>query len=1368
MASQGDGTTLVRPARIGGFEVDAVLGRGGMATVYRVTDAATRRPLALKQLDVSDGSAPRADIVALFEREFLVLAQLSHPRIIEVYDYGIDDRAPYYTMELLDGGDLRERSPLPWREACALLSGVCSSLALIHSRRLVHRDVTPANIRCTHDGEAKLIDFGAMAPVGAVASIVGTPAYVAPEVLHRLAFDGRADLFSFGATLYFALTGQSPYPARSFAQLAELWEAPLAPPSRIVEGIPEALDALVLSLPSLEPAMRPRSAFEIMHRLTAIAGIERVEPLSVSQAYLSTPVMVGRDELLHDLRTRMTAAFGGRGARVLIDGVSGVGRSRLLDACAVEAKMLGATVLHASASATSGEGFAVAQMLAEQLLESVPDAALASARASTALAVLFESEGTSPPRLRTLTSSPVPPMQSQAALCDWVLQVTASHPLAIAVDDVNAIDEPSAALLAALASQASRHPLFLIATAEAGSPQPRSVALEVLASRSLRIELAPLTRAQTEDLLGSLFGDAQNLGPVSDGVHGVSAGNPRACMDMARHLVDKGIVSYDGGAWTLPARLDSADLPRTAEDAIRERVDALQPASRWLAEAQALANDTFSRGDYRLLRPDSDPNAVDRAISELLSSHVLVGTDKLHSLAHRGWISALTAGLDTAEREERHRALAALYEDKLPIVAVRHLLAGGLFERALERLAKLLKTAPDASALGGGAQVPSAEVAATVDRALEAAQALGRPARELYELRRWLIQLSVASEDRFYWRVAPAWLEQLERDSGFLFWREMGDGAGAGRLKSAMAAAAQRYAETPESERVYPPAEAVKLLVYYVIASIAIGSRSMNSELLESLPPLLEPFASLSPFADIIRCNALATCLSTSRGQGEQARTQWLDVYERLNTMSGADLPYLDRVRYAVAFGIGSQCVRMGLAESATWAELLDKDPRQRVNALYLRKVIALQMGDSEGAERCRRKAEVLALQSMDRQMFTTTLIPELAAHAFSGDLAGVKQVMARIEPLAVESDGWRGYAELAEALFQQLRGDLEVARTAFARCAARTSRGAAGELRPLMAWAPAVAGHVETLISLERFDEARDVGEAALARCQGLGVGFMSHGISRALALAEAKLGDYAKAVARLEALIAEQKELGVTGLNLGASYEARARIAIGTGDEASFEKYAKLTATEYRHGLGSALGARWERLMAEARRASRHAQRQRRDGDRDPLATEIQTSPADIVSKTLGGALTAQARAERALRLLCDDRTASAGYLYLAGDAGLSLAASLGAAAAPEGLLPYVQEFFDHEVAQNSDQTAVLTTAQTSALIERRSFRDVSGIEHRPLLMASLANGVSRYAGVAVFVAVDGSDRPAAGVTLVGALTAHLIQSGDARVSA
>src|ERR1043165_4513376 len=193
------------PRRIGGrYDVLGVLGRGGMAIAYRVSDAVTGREVALKQLVLPESEKQQRAAAALFEREFHTLAELSHPRIIEVYDYGVDEAGAFYTMELLDGGDLRQRTPLPWREACAITYDVCSSLALIHSRRLVHRDVTPRNIRCTEDGAAKLIDFGAMVPMGPGGSVVGTPSFVAPEVVLGSGIAARADLFSLGATIYYA------------------------------------------------------------------------------------------------------------------------------------------------------------------------------------------------------------------------------------------------------------------------------------------------------------------------------------------------------------------------------------------------------------------------------------------------------------------------------------------------------------------------------------------------------------------------------------------------------------------------------------------------------------------------------------------------------------------------------------------------------------------------------------------------------------------------------------------------------------------------------------------------------------------------------------------------------------------------------------------------------------------------------------------------------------------------------------------------------------------------------------------------------------------------------------------------------------
>jgi tetratricopeptide (TPR) repeat protein len=1367
MASQLDGTASPHRLRIGGrFQVDAVLGRGGMATVYRVTEAASQRPLALKQLAVPRDAERREALVALFEREFLTLAQLSHPRVIEVYDYGVEDAAPYYTMELLDGGDLRERSPLPWREACGLLAGVCSSLALIHSRRLVHRDVSPMNIRCTRDGEAKLIDFGAMAPMGTATSVVGTPAFVAPEVVQRLALDGRTDLCSFGATLYFALSGQSPYPARTFSQLAELWKVAPPPPSSLANDVPEALDSLVMSLLCLEPAMRPRTAFEVMQRLTAIAGIQRVEPISVSQAYLSTPVMIGRDEPMHVLRRAMTDALAGEGRSVLVEGASGMGRSRVLDAAAVEAKLLGAAAVRADGSAARSEDFAVAQTLAQQLLEALPELALASARQSGAFACLFEDVAGSPPRLRTLTDSGASRSERQTALCDWILQVAESQLVAIAVDDAHTIDESSAALLAALVSQARRHRLFVVATVETGAPRAHSTALGVLASRSVRLDLEPLTLAQTEGLLGSLFGDAQNLGLVSDRIYGLSAGNPRECMDLARHLVDKGIVSYDSGGWNLPVRLDAGDLPSTAEEAIRDRIAGIAPLARWLAETQAIANDTFGRDDYRSLSQESDPNPIDRAISELLSSQVLIGNGKLYAIAHRTWGSALTAALSAKDRQERHQALAALYERRLPIVSIRHLLEGGLLERGLDRLVELGKTVPDASRLGGDARIPSSEVATTISLALSAARELGRPMREVNELRRWMMQLSVAADDAFYWQVAPDWLEQLKRDSGLLLWHELVGLSDEDRVRRALATAAERYTATPEAERVYAPDEALRCLVYFVTASIAVGSRTMDVELLESLPPLLAPFVPISPLVAVVRLNAVGLCEAMCRARTEHARSNWIEVYESLGKMSASELPYRDRIRNAVAFAIGTLDVRVGRATSVAWAELLDEDPRQRVNALYLRKVIALQMGDAEEAERYRRKAEVLALQTLDPQMFNSTLPLELAAHALAGDLTGVQQVIARIQPLARTSLGWQAYAELAQAQFQQLRGDLESACAAFERCIAMASPDSGGKPRPLIVWLSAIAGHLETLIGLGRSAEARVSGKEALLACQKLGIGLMSHEISRALALAEAKLGDYAEAVARLEAVIDEQRKLGVTGVSLGASYEARARVAIWSGDDGALKEYARLTAGEYRHGRGSALGARWERLMAEARRASKRSLPRLADFESTKLHAERPQSSAERVDEALATASTATERAQRALALLCGDRAARRGYLYLVGRPGLALVASHGAAGPPEGLVEYLGQYLDQAITETGDRTAVLTESQMeSALTATAPFRDATNVDHHPLLLTSLAGGMARHAGIAALVTDAGSERLQGGAGLVAALSAYLIQSGDTR---
>jgi tetratricopeptide (TPR) repeat protein len=623
----------------------------------------------------------------------------------------------------------------------------------------------------------------------------------------------------------------------------------------------------------------------------------------------------------------------------------------------------------------------------------------------------------------------------------------------------------------------------------------------------------------------------------------------------------------------------------------------------------------------------------------------------------------------------------------------------------------------------------------------------------------------MAADESYYWRVAPAYLEQLKRDSGFVDWQEIGDiGDPAQRLQRALDAAAKRHEGAPPRARVYSPEEALQRLVFYVAASIAISSRTLNAELMATLPPLLEPFAPLSLFAEAIWHNARALNEANTLAHNERARSRWVDVYEKLGQVTGADAIYASRIRVAVLFGIGALDVRMGRTSSVEWAERLAADPAQRVNGLYLRKVMALHVGDAVQAERYRKEAEVLALQTLDPQMFNATLPLELSAHALSGDLTGVRQVMARLRPLARTSAGWRAYAELAEGYFQQLRGDVGAAAAAFERCLAIVSPDADGSPRILVTWPLAVAGYVETQIEMGRYEEARAFAEAAFRECQALRVDFLSHEVARVLALAEAKRGEYSTAAAHLDAAIEARKALGVTGLGLGTLYEARARIAIWAGDEATLEKYANLAAKEYRHGHGSSLGARWERLMAEARRAPGRAAHQA--GALELVTMRTGYRPiSELVSQTLASASTREERAQRAVKLLCNDRGASLGHLYLVGDRDLGLAASYGGVAPPAGLFEYVRADLVDAMPTDSDTTVALTGTQVASLLTGGDrFRDVAGTEYQVALLTAPSGDAVRHVGAVAFVA--SSVAIARGwASLVSSVSNYLLRVGDTR---
>lgn len=253
---------------LGRYHILEALGEGGMASVYKAYDLRLKREVALKV--IRKGAFPAEQIERMllrFDREARSLAQLAHPNIVRVLDYGEEDGTPYLVMEYLPGGTLKERlkdGPLAWKEALQLLLPIARALAYAHSRHTLHRDVKPSNILLTEGGEPMLADFGIAKilddsethELTSTGVGIGTPDYMAPE--QGLGFaDERADIYAFGVVLYECITGRRPFTAETpMAVLLKKNTDPLPRPSQFVPNLPPSVEHILITALARDPAER--------------------------------------------------------------------------------------------------------------------------------------------------------------------------------------------------------------------------------------------------------------------------------------------------------------------------------------------------------------------------------------------------------------------------------------------------------------------------------------------------------------------------------------------------------------------------------------------------------------------------------------------------------------------------------------------------------------------------------------------------------------------------------------------------------------------------------------------------------------------------------------------------------------------------------------------------------------------------------------------------------------------------------------------------------------------------------------------------------------------------------------------------------
>jgi len=296
------------------YRITEPIGRGGMGSVYKVVHTQIGKVAALKLLH--GNLAGDKELIKRFHREAESISRLNHPNIVQVFDFGRVDETVYLVMEYLRGEDLsailHRDGPIHFLRCTPILIQICDALTEAHESGIVHRDLKPENVRVarTRDGQdyVKVMDFGLAKmlmeedqdpAITARGNLVGTPYYMAPELIRAQPLDGRADIYSLGAMAYRMLTGENAFMANTpVGVLTKHITDELTPPSARAPNckIPDAVNAMVVKAMAKDPALRYRSAAELKRDLVELMGHSPPGQISGSFAWRTTSsVPIGRE-----------------------------------------------------------------------------------------------------------------------------------------------------------------------------------------------------------------------------------------------------------------------------------------------------------------------------------------------------------------------------------------------------------------------------------------------------------------------------------------------------------------------------------------------------------------------------------------------------------------------------------------------------------------------------------------------------------------------------------------------------------------------------------------------------------------------------------------------------------------------------------------------------------------------------------------------------------------------------------------------------------------------------------------------------------------------------------------------------------------
>jgi len=592
----------------GRYVVLKKIGEGGKGIVYKARDTVLNRVVAIKMLK-SAGMTEEA--YSRFMREAQAFAKLNHPNVVSIYDIGKEDEGHFFVNEFIDGMSLRDLMGTYPDGRCDIQTvlrigtDICSALQYAHSQGVLHRDIKPENILISKEGVAKLNDFGLAQMLGQPnitqeGMIVGTVAYVAPEIALGKGADARSDLYSFGAVLYEAIAGRPPFVGQDPVKIifSHIHDYPVSP-GRLNREVPQHLEDCIMKLLEKDPEERHRTAADLLGVLRGISQDFSKENLVPSRkiipavpshrpSALRDLQLVDRVEEMGLLREAVDRAVGGEGGGVVfVHGEAGIGKTRLSRELEAYARLRGMQVLFGRCSTlyrmdgvppyvlwsevikdylqacTPEQLYKVIGFYPSEVFKLVPEI-------RQKLAIMPESPPISPEHERDRLFE---------AVSQFITNISKEAPLLVVLDDLQWTDQSSLLLLHYLARGVSKERLLFLGNYRDTDIDQRHALSSVLTdlNRERLLQSVPLKRMSFNDsseMIRQILAQDDVPREFCELIYEKTRGNPFFLEEVIKSLKEQELIYREQNRWRIK-EVSRIEFPETVKSVVEGRISRL-------------------------------------------------------------------------------------------------------------------------------------------------------------------------------------------------------------------------------------------------------------------------------------------------------------------------------------------------------------------------------------------------------------------------------------------------------------------------------------------------------------------------------------------------------------------------------------------------------------------------------------------------------------------------------------------------------------------------------------------------------------------------------------------------------------------------